>query len=635
MLADLTDSVTAASHLGPQVDALGRPRGRHPPLGNKMLALETRLARGLLAFCDVGSWFVAALVLLIAKYDFELTPSQWSFALTYVTIAAGLHLLAGAGLKLYRGVARIGSFLEAGLVTLIVTAVALGVGIGAATLGGDNQPRGILVAVPSLALLVALGARFMFRVVRGYTLRRQRASQQEPVIVYGAGNAGIQLGRLLLDDPDAPFRVVGFIDDDPAKRNLHLVEGRVIGVGSDLVAKARKLGASTVVLAITRVDTAFMSGLSHELDEADITLLVLPPVKDIVGGRVQLAQLHEFDVADLLGRTPIEIDLAEIAGYLTGKVVLVTGAGGSIGSEIARQVHAFDPKELVCLDRDESALHAVQLSIYGKGLLDTPDMVLCDIRDQEALERVFALHRPDVVFHAAALKHLPMLEQYPEEGWKTNVLGTLNVLECAADYRVKHFVNISTDKAADATSILGKTKRKAEELTSWFAEAGHGSYVSVRFGNVLGSRGSVLFTFYEQIRQGGPVTVVHPEITRFFMTIPEACQLVIQAGAIGDPGDVMVLDMGEPVKILDVARRLIRKSGKQVDITFTGLRPGEKMHEVLFSSGEEADSTEHPLIRRVHVPAIQPNVVRRLQPPQSPLSPSRMTEVDEGIGARA
>lgn len=334
----------------------------------------------------------------------------------------------------------------------------------------------------------------------------------------------------------------------------------------------------------------------------------------------------------MLGRTPIETDLEEIAGYLADKVVLITGAGGSIGSEIARQVHSFGPKELVCLDRDESALHAVQLSIYGKGLLDTPDMVLCDIRDSQALERVFAQHRPDVVFHAAALKHLPMLEQYPEEGWKTNVLGTLNVLECAADYGVQHFVNISTDKAADATSVLGKTKRKAEELTSWFARQGHGSYVSVRFGNVLGSRGSVLFTFHEQIRQGGPVTVVDPEITRYFMTIPEACQLVIQAGAIGDPGDVLVLDMGEPVKILDVARRLIRKSGKQVDIAFTGLRPGEKLHEVLFSTGENEGDTEHPLISRVRVPAIPPQVVRQLQTPQSPISPIH-AEDDGVIGA--
>ena len=218
---------------------------------------------------------------------------------------------------------------------------------------------------------------------------------------------------------------------------------------------------------------------------------------------------------------------------MTGHVVLITGAGGSIGSELARQVRRLGPAELILLDRDESALHAVQLSLYGSGMLDTDDMVLCDIRDQEALEAVFSQHRPDVVFHAAALKHLPMLEQYPAEGWKTNVLGTLNVLRCAHQAGVQHLVNISTDKAADASCVLGQTKRLAERLTAWFALHYSRKYLSVRFGNVLGSRGSVLDTFKAQIERGGPLTVTHPEVTRFFMTIPEACELVLQAGAIG------------------------------------------------------------------------------------------------------
>lgn len=588
-----------------------------------------RLVRALFAVWDVACWFGATLLLVGARYDFDLNRVQWSYALMYPAIAAAAQLLAGVSLKLYRGAASIGSFLEARLLGFVVTAVAVVVSGGFLIVGGDDCPRGIALTVPLLAMALMFAARFAARGLVRRLMVRQRAEQQEPVIIYGAGNAGTQLSQLLFADVDAPYRVVGLIDDDPLKRNFHVGLSRVIGCRSDLATRAAELGVRKVILAIPTASASFLGDLSHELDQEGITLLVLPPVKDIVGGRVQLAQLHEFDVADLLGRTEIQTDLREVAAYLTDKVVLVTGAGGSIGSEIARQVHAFKPRELVCLDRDESALHAVQLSIYGKGLLDTPDMVLCDIRDPEALERVFALHRPDVVFHAAALKHLPMLELYPDEGWKTNVLGTLNVLECAADYGVKHFVNISTDKAADPTSVLGKTKRKAEELTSWFASRGKGSYVSVRFGNVLGSRGSVLFTFYEQIRQGGPVTVVHPEITRFFMTIPEACQLVIQAGAVGDPGDVLVLDMGQPVKIIDVARRLIRKSGKDVDITFTGLRPGEKLHEVLFSAGEDAEPTGHPLISRVRVPATHPGDVRRLGPPVSPLSPARIGEREE------
>jgi dTDP-glucose 4,6-dehydratase len=330
----------------------------------------------------------------------------------------------------------------------------------------------------------------------------------------------------------------------------------------------------------------------------------------MISGRVELDKLREFNVADLLGRRQIETDLSEISHYVTGKVVLVTGAGGSIGSELARQVAALGPSRLVLLDRDESALHATQLLIYGSGLLDTDDIVLCDVRDADALWKVFDHHQPEVVFHAAALKHLPMLERHPEEGWKTNVLGTLNVLECARKAGVDHFVNISTDKAADPTSVLGHTKRLAERLTAWYAAQTGLPYLSVRFGNVLGSRGSVLDTFRAQILRGGPVTVTHPDVTRFFMTIPEACELVLQAGAIGTPGDVLVFDMGEPIRIVDVARRLIDESTKEVEIEYCGLRPGEKLHEALFSSFEKRTASRHPLITRVPVRRLDPLEVR-------------------------
>ena len=252
----------------------------------------------------------------------------------------------------------------------------------------------------------------------------------------------------------------------------------------------------------------------------------------------------------------------------------------------------------------------MQLSIDGSGLLDGDGLLLCDIRDEAALAKVFDRHRPDVVFHAAALKHLPLLERHPEEGWKTNVLGSLNVLSCARSSGVEHFVNISTDKAADATSVLGQTKRLSERLTAWYAARSGLPYLSVRVGNVLGSRGSVLDTFRAQISRGGPVTVTDPEVTRFFMTIPEACQLVLQAGAIGKPGDVLILDMGEPVRILDVARRLIEESDQDIEIHYTGLRQGEKLHEVLFSREEAGSASGHPLISQVSVPLLDPAEVQ-------------------------
>lgn len=364
--------------------------------------------------------------------------------------------------------------------------------------------------------------------------------------------------------------------------------------------------------------------VADELEPAGVTLVVVPPVHEMIAGQVELGQLREFNVADLLGRRPIETDLSEIAHYVSGRRVLVTGAGGSIGSELAAQVRDLDPAALVLLDRDESALHAAELRLYGSGLLDRDDIVLCDIRDLEALQGIFRRHRPEVVLHAAALKHLPMLERFPEEGWKTNVVGTYNVLSCALEHGVKHVVNVSTDKAADATSVLGQTKRIAERLTAWYAVEHHVPYVSVRFGNVLGSRGSVLYAFRSQIDNGGPVTVTHPDATRFFMTIPESCELVLQAGALGDPGDVLVLDMGEPVRIVDVARRLIAEAKASVDIVYTGLRPGEKLHEVLFSTEEAGTLSSHPLISRVSVPALDPRAMLEGQNSADHVGVSRM-----------
>jgi len=577
-----------------------------------MQVLGLKFLRSVLAVWDVVSWGIAVIFFVGARYDFVLKNVQWSAVLMFTLIAGALQMLVGSATKIYQGRHRVGSYNEAVTLAGIVAGIGLVVGT-IFVVGVPNFPRGVAFTVPLGALALMEAGRFVVRVLSTRYTHRHHASGYERVLIYGAGNAGQQLSNLLSFDVNAPYEVMGFIDDDPYKRNLRLSTGRVIGARDDLVARAEELDVKTIILAIPSASAGMIRQLTEDLDVAGLKLLVLPPVKEMVGGKVELRQLHEVDITDILGRTQVQTDLTEIAGYLNGKVVLVTGAGGSIGAEIARQVHTHGPKELVLLDRDESGLHAVQLSIYNRGLLDTPDMVLCDIRDRDALEQVFSQHKPEVVFHAAALKHLPMLEQYPDEAWKTNVLGTLNVLECAAAHGVTHFVNISTDKAADPTSVLGKTKRKAEELTSWFAERGDGTYLSVRFGNVLGSRGSVLHTFYAQIQRGGPVTVVHPDITRYFMTIPEACQLTIQAGAIGAPGDVLVLDMGQPIRIADLAKRLIRQSGKDIEIVYTGLRPGEKLHEALFSQGEQAGRMSHPLITRVEVPPFPPDLVRDIE----------------------
>ncbi len=562
--------------------------------------------RVVLTSWDVACWGLALLVLMIGRYNFRFPePSQWRLALMYLVGAIVLQVVIGVLTKLYRGRHEIASFEEVANLALLVIGIGLVLGIPF-TMLERNFPNGIAMTVPLGALVLMLAGRFLFR-----ALQRTSSGQveTEPVLIYGAGPAGQQLARMVYYDPDSPYQVVGFIDDDPAKRNLHLYKTKVRGGRTDLVGVAAKLGVQTVIMAVNTAPRSFTRAVANLTERHGLKMLVMPPVRDMIGGKASLDQLHEVDVADLLGRSQVKTDLGAISGYLTGKVVLVTGAGGSIGSEIAKQVHRFNPSELVMLDRDESGLHGTQLAIYNQGLLDTPNMVLCDIRDRAALDRVFVDHKPDVVFHTAALKHLPLLEQYPLEGWKTNVQGTLNLLRAAQTHGVSTFVNISTDKAADPTSILGTTKRVAEELTAWFAGHQEGKYLSVRFGNVLGSRGSMLHTFTSQIRAGGPVTVTHPDITRYFMTIPEACELVIQAGAVGKAGEVCVLDMGEPVKILDVVRSLIARSGKEIEITFTGLRRGEKLHEVLFSEKEDYHETEHQLISQVAVPPLDPAIV--------------------------
>jgi FlaA1/EpsC-like NDP-sugar epimerase len=321
---------------------------------------------------------------------------------------------------------------------------------------------------------------------------------------------------------------------------------------------------------------------------------------------VQTADIRPVTPNDLLGRRVIDTQVHLIAGYLTGKRVLVTGAGGSIGSELCRQIHAHAPASLVMLDRDESALHEVQLSIEGRALLDDRALALCDIREADAVADVFDEHRPEVVFHAAALKHLPLLEMRPEEAVKTNIRGTENVLAAAEAFGVERFVNISTDKAVNPTSVLGYCKRIGERLTAAMAERASGTYLSVRFGNVLGSRGSVLTTFRAQIEAGGPVTVTHPEASRYFMTVEEAVGLVVQAGAVGSDGEVLVLDMGEPVRIAEVAARMVAAARRPIDIVYTGLRPGEKLREQLFRQDEADERPFHPLIAHVGVVPLPP-----------------------------
>ena len=564
--------------------------------------------RATLALWDVMCWTLGVAFVIGLRYSFQVSEVQWEAVLRFLVVSWLLIAAVGYATKFYRGRFLVGSFEEA----LGLAAHFLGVAavmIVSAPLLNPTLPRSLPVLAPPVALVAAAAGRWFYRALRDRGADVPTASLR-PVLIYGAGDSGRQVLRLVRTDPTLRLRAVGFLDDNTGKRHLRIQGVPVLGSGRHLAEIAEETSATTVVLAVPGATGELVDRVQRDAAEAGLEVYVLPRMSDLMGGQVKPADIRPVAIEDVLGRHQVETDLGSIADYITGKRVLVTGAGGSIGSELCRQLQRFGPSTLVMLDRDESALHAVQLSIFGHGLLDSPETVLVDIRDKDALKLALDSARPEIVFHAAALKHLPMLERFPAEGWKTNVLGTLNLLEISAELGVERFVNISTDKAADATSVLGSTKRLAEQLTAWQAQETGLPYISVRFGNVLGSRGSMLHTFNTQIAAGGPITVTHPDVTRYFMTVPEACELVVQAGALGRGGEAMVLEMGTPVRILDVAKRMIELSGARgVEIVFSGLRQGEKLHERLFGEDEVAEPTDHPLIRRVPVESVAPSTL--------------------------
>ena len=569
-----------------------------------------RLRRWGLPIADAVLLFVGLAMASAGRYDGVIRRIDSEGLVLVAAVAATVYVVVSTALRLHHGRHSVGSIEE--LTTLgVATAVTSLAGLGVVVAGGVPHllPLSVPLSGAVIAFVLMLGIRLVVRRQREGAVR---PSGGQPALVFGAGNAGDQLVRSMLANPSSPLLPVGLLDDDPRKRHARIRGVCMLGGRDDIAAAAVLTGATAMIIALPSADAALIRDLSQRALSAGLAVKVLPKLSDLLSSRVGIRDVRDIDIADLLGRRQIDTNVEEIAGYLRGKRVLVTGAGGSIGAELCRQIARFEPAELIMLDRDESALHAVQLSLHGEARLDLPEVVLADIRDADAISTLFKRRRPQVVFHAAALKHVNMLEQYPDEGWKTNVLGTRNVLVAATEVEVSHFINVSTDKAADPVNVLGRTKRTAEQLTAFYAQRNVGAFLSVRFGNVLGSRGSVLETFAAQIARGGPVTVTDPEVTRYFMTIPEAVQLVVQAGAVGRHGEALVLDMGDPVRIADVARQLIEMEGRSIEIVYTGLRPGEKLHEELFGHEEVGLSRVHPLISHVAVPAPDEAAIDRL-----------------------
>ncbi len=462
-------------------------------------------------------------------------------------------------------------------------------------------PRSIPLIEGTLSILLLGGVRFLRRWVDERRIRAQSPQPRQRVLLIGAGEAGSLIVREMQRHPDIGLLPVAFLDDDPAKQGLTILGVPVVGTLSALPQIIKGYRVNEVLISMPSAPGKVIRQITEVCRVEGVACRTIPALHEVISGRVLIRQIREVRLEDLLRREPIRLDLDTIASYLSGKTVLVTGAGGSIGSEIVRQVIRFRPRLIVLLGRGENSLYEMEKEIRFEWPGVRYQVIVADVRDAERLMLVFQRVQPQIVFHAAAHKHVPLMEMNPEEAILNNVFGTLNVVRAAQAVGVERLVNISTDKAVNPTSVMGASKRVAEYVVqSASAQAKPGQvFVSVRFGNVLGSRGSVVPLFQEQIRRGGPITVTHPEIKRYFMTIPEAAQLVLQAGGLGDNGAVYVLDMGEPIKIADLARDLIHLSGlteKDIPIVFTGLRPGEKLFEELLTAEEGVSSSQHEKI---------------------------------------
>ncbi len=585
-------------------DAAARPHSR----------VTRRAATLSLLTLDTAAWCGGFLGAAWTRYEFELTP-----AASARTLAVALACAAGyAGLTLLRfrmhGRHPVGSAGEARELAITTALAALATLVAVLPWSQHPVPGTTPLVGGTVAFVLMAAGRAAWRA--RWERRRRPAHTAERCLVYGVDAASERLVRALRGDPRSRYLPVGLLDDDPDNRDLRLEGLRVLGGREQIGVAVRATRARTVIFSLSGSDPELLRDVRRRTLQAGAGFKVLPPVRELLDRPIAETDVRDMQITDLLGRAQRVAELTVERSGLAGRRILVTGAGGSIGSELCRQIARCEPGELMMLDRDESALHALQMSLHGRALLDGPELILADIRDAEGIARIIADRQPDVVFHAAALKHLTMLQRHPGEAIMTNVWGTLNVLEACRD--VAEFVNISTDKAANPVSVLGYSKRITERLTAHHAERLGGAYLSVRFGNVLSSRGSVLTAFQAQVKAGLPITVTHPDVTRYFMTVQEAVHLVLQAATMGRGGEALVLDMGEPVRIADIARRLAAEADRPVDIVYTGLRPGEKLHEHLFGADEADSRPLHPLISHVRVPPLDPGEIRGLDPYTDP-----------------
>ncbi|MEK5391338.1 nucleoside-diphosphate sugar epimerase/dehydratase [Margalitia sp. FSL K6-0131] len=517
---------------------------------------------------------VSSIVLLISHHFYSLKFKLYKKAWEYASVEELLIIFKSVTL----------SILTAGLVQQLIN--------------HDIYFR-VLVVTWLLNILLIGGSRFCWRILGNFVLNK--ANNKKRTLIIGAGSAGIMVARQLKRSNEAELLPVGFIDDDSRKMNLDILGIPVLGRVSEIENIVRLQNIDHIIIAIPSLKKRELNVIFNECVKTKVKTQYLPMIEDLITGKVSINQFRDVKVEDLLGRDPVELDIESISEYIKDKIILVTGAGGSIGSEICRQISNFAPKKLLLLGHGENSIYSVDLELRNTFSNSSIEFIpiIGDLKDLNKMMTIMKNFQPDVVYHAAAHKHVPLMEEYPEEAVKNNLIGTVNLAKAASSYKVGTFVMISTDKAVNPTSVMGATKRLAEMMIQYFDTVSETKFVTVRFGNVLESRGSVVPLFKKQIENGGPVTVTHPDMVRYFMTIPEASRLVIQAGALSKGGEIFVLDMGEPLKIVDLAKKLIKLSGykdDEIDIIFTGIRPGEKLYEELLKKEEGYEQQIYPNI---------------------------------------
>lgn len=561
----------------------------------------TRLRAFVLVLLDIFIVIAALFLALILRFDLHNIPAN--YISSFYVLGPIYALLTVAALYYYKLYNRVWEYASINEMIAIFRAILLSslvfVAMTIAT-ALPELPRSVYVIAWGLVFFFISGSRVYWRVLRDELIRFRTADPDaRRCLIIGAGDAGAIAAREIQQNSHLTLKVAGFIDDDPAKQNRILYGIPVLGARGDIPRLVKQHKIDEIIIAMPSASGQTIREIAWIAKKTHARLRILPGIYDSTRGL--MASLRDIQMEDLLSREAVKIDLSEIAGYLKEKTVMITGAGGSIGSEMCRQVVGFAPSRLIIIDNCENNLFDIQQELLNRDLITTQlCTVLLDVKNRSKLQAVFKKYHPQVVFHAAAYKHVPMMEVHPDEALQNNVFGTKNVAQMADEYGCETFILISTDKAVNPSSVMGATKRIAELVVKDLNRSSKTRFASVRFGNVLGSRGSVVPTFIKQIEQGGPVTVTHPDMTRYFMTIPEAVSLVFQAGALAGGGEIFVLDMGEPVKISDLARDLITLAGyepdKDIQIQYTGIRPGEKLYEELFTDREGMQSTKHERI---------------------------------------